>query len=57
FGMIKKCPICVFEFMDPPVTTTTTETVPNFDMLVLGLGITGAVAAVVLIVYFNKRRV
>jgi len=49
----------VFDFMSPPVTTTTTtttETVQNFDTLVLGLGITGAVAAVVLIVYFNKRR-
>jgi len=53
----------VFDFMDPPVTTTTTittttttGTVQNFDTLVLGLGITGAVAAVVLIVYFYKRR-
>ena len=48
----------VFDFMNPAAnTTTTTETVQNFDMLVIGLGISGAVAAVVLIVYFNKRRV
>ncbi|MHA2022357.1 MAG: serine hydrolase domain-containing protein [Candidatus Thorarchaeota archaeon] len=49
----------VFDFIDPLVTTTTittTETVQNFDMLVLGLGISGAVAAAVLIVYFYKRR-
>lgn len=46
--------------MDPPVTsttTTTTETTQNFDTLVLGLGISGAIAAVVLIVYINRRRV
>jgi len=48
----------VFDFMNPAAnTTTTTETIQNFDMLVLGLGISGAVAAVVLIVYFYKRRV
>ena len=49
----------VLDFIDPLVTTTTTTTtgtVQNLDMLVLGLGISGAVAAVVLIVYFYKRR-
>lgn len=45
------------ETTSTPPTNATSGTPQNFDTLLLGLGATGSIAAVVLIVYFIKRRV